>query len=314
MDKLIKEYHKPDERWRIWGINSYEEFIQKFIVIGRFHKNVPSEIKEEYKVVERLLCYSYYHYPLLDEAFSKVTRVFESAIKLRLEKLGIPKKKGFESLYEKIKKIEPYISPTLLAEWKAAKEMRNTFAHPTAGSLKGISHFRGFFQMINIINTVFLDKNNIDQREQALDNLKIESLPFKDGLLKFQTGDKNYLVWSLVPYSQFENKAATKSFWVIHPVLTYFPQTAEELNFSLPIPLRLTNLKITNDTLEALNIASGQIVHATITNNPINVELLKKHKELVASSELMVKQHYLLLMESEMGFELAKFLYEECWE
>ena len=314
MNNLIKEFHEQDERWAIWGINSHEEFIKQFMVIGKFHKSVPFEIIDEFKAVERLLCYSYYYFPLLDEAFSKITRIFESAVKIRMEELGIPSKKGFESLNEKIRKIEPFISPTLLAEWIAAKEKRNSFAHPTAGSLKGIIYYRGLFQMVNIINTVFLDKDKIDQSEQALANLKFESQHLKDGLFKFEAGDKNYLVWSLVPYSCFETSKISKSFWVIHPVLTYFPQKVEKLNFSLPIPLRLTNIKITNDSFEALNIASGQIVRVTRTINPINLELLNKHKELVASSELIVRKHYWQLMESEMGFELAKFLYEECWE
>jgi len=313
MDKLIEEYHRPDERWGLWGINSYDEFIQKFMVIGKFHKGIPPEIIEEYKVVERLLCYSYYHFPLLDEAFSKVTRIFEAAVKLRMEELEIPAKKGYESLYDKIKKIEPFISTTLFEEWIAAKEQRNTFAHPTAGSLKGIIHFRGLFQMVNIINTVFLDKNKIDESEGLLSNLKNESDHFRDGLFKFKFGDKNYLIWSLVPYSCFETQSILKSFWVVNPVLTYFPQTLEKLDFSFPIALRLANLKITKDSFEAENLASGQKVYATLTNDPRNLDLLKRHKELVESSELIVRKHYELRMRFEMGCELTKFLYDECW-
>jgi hypothetical protein len=313
MGNLIHQYHIPDRIWKIWNANSHEDFIKNFMVIGKFHDKVPDKIINDYKIVERLLCYSYYHYPLLDEAFSKATRIFESAIKLRLKELGIPDPPKFESLEKKIKKIEPFTSPTVLIEWNKARDIRNAFAHPEAGSLMGIIVLRGFYQMVNIINTVFLDKNVIEENEQLLNNLKAESLHLKEGLFKFQYQGKNILVWSIIPYSFFKTRNIDKSFWVFHPVFTYFPQTTDKLDFSLPICLRLCNLEISEISIKATILKSGEKIEATKTDNPINIDQLKKHKDLIASSEMTVKDLYWHHLESEVTFEVVKFLYDECW-
>ena len=313
MENLIQQYHIPDRIWKIWKADSYEDFIKNFMVTGKFHGKVPEKIINDYKIVERLLCYSYYHYPLLDEAFSKATRIFESAIKLRLKELDIPEPPKFESLEKKIKKIEPFTSPVVLAEWNKARDIRNAFAHPEAGSLMGIIVLRGFYQMVNIINTIFLDKTIIEENEQLLNNLKAEASHLKEGLFKLQYNGKNYLVWSIIPYSFYRVGHLDKSFWVFHPVFTDFPQTTDKLDFSLPICLRLSNLEISVTGIKGTILDSGQKIEVTLTDNPINLNLLKKHKDIIASSEITVKDIYLHHLESEVTFEVVKFLYYECW-
>ena len=89
MNELIEIFHKPDSRWTIWGADTYDAFIKLFMIYGKFHKDVPKKIVDDFQIVERLICYSYYYYPLIDEAFSKSTRVFESAVRLKLADLGL---------------------------------------------------------------------------------------------------------------------------------------------------------------------------------------------------------------------------------
>jgi hypothetical protein len=313
MNDLIQKYHTPDQRWNLWNANNYEEFIKTFMVIGKFHDKVPPVIKDEYKIVERLICYSYYHYPLLDEAFSKATRIFESAIKNRLDELGIPVK-GLVTLEKKIKKIEPFTSSAVFDEWNKARKIRNYFAHPEAGKYLGITVARGFYQMVNILNLIFLDKKEIEENEHLGDQLKEKAIHFKQGLFILHFGDKKILIWSFIPYSFFRTKNAEKSFWVFHPVLTYFPQTIEKLNFSLPLYLNLKNLNISTDHFEATILGSGQKIIITPTNNPLDINQLIKHNEIILSSEYKVKEIFWHLLETEMSFELTKFLYSECWE
>lgn len=313
MNDLIQQYHTPDKRWTIWNANNYERFIKTFMVTGKFHDKVPSVLVDEYKVVERLLCYSYYHYPLLDEAFFKATRIFESAIKLRQKELGLPMKE-FESLEKRIKKIEPFTSPTVFQDWEKVRMIRNYFAHPEAGKLTGITVVRGFYQMVNIINLIFLDKLEIEENEHLLDNLKSKAIHFKQGLFILQFADKKYLIWSLLPYSLFRTKKAEKSFWVFHPVLRYFPQTVEKLDFSFPLYLNLKDISISNDSFEATILDLGQKITITTTDNPINQEQLKKHNEIILSSDYQVKEIYWNYLEAELSFALTKFLYSECWK
>lgn len=89
-------YLQPDIIWRSFGVTSDTDFIDKFVLKGIFHSLVPVIIVEDYKLVERLLFYNYFNYPLLDEAFSKSTRIFEASVTLKLEIVGLKKKKDLK--------------------------------------------------------------------------------------------------------------------------------------------------------------------------------------------------------------------------
>ncbi len=98
MTDSFNYFHTPDPIWETWGINTHEQFLDDFIVKGKFHTNVPESVVKEYEIVERLFCYSYYSYQLIDETFSKVTRIFEGAVNLRLDELNIKRENTRMSL------------------------------------------------------------------------------------------------------------------------------------------------------------------------------------------------------------------------
>jgi hypothetical protein len=314
MKNIIEEFHQADPIWSIWKSSDFKEYEKKFLIRGKFHRNVPEEIIKEYKTVERLLCYAYYHYPLLDEAFSKATRIFEASINKRIEQLSLNIPNGYVSLEKKIKKIKPFTSAALLDEWTKARKARNIFAHPEAGRVFGITITRSFYQMINIINTIFLDKEVIDENENKLENLKKEAEHLKNGLYKLNLNGKNILIWSIIPYSYFEVNKIEKSFWVFHPVFTYFPQTTQKLDFSLPIYLNLKDVTIHENGFSDLNLENNENIEAETTDNILNVEAYKKHNDIVYSSDNDVKQLYFIHLETELTYAVVKFLYSECWK
>lgn len=231
----MNKYLDPDPRWKALGIISQDEFNNKIIVEGKFHNKVPPKIVEDYIVVERLLFYSYYYYPLLDEAFSKATRIFESGISQRINDLGLNSKDKFLNLDQKIKKLSPHTSSEIIKEWGKTKGIRNYFAHPKSGNVMGISIHRAFLQMVNIINTIFLDLKIVQANELYLENLRIESKHFSENLLTFDAENKKILIWSIIPYSCFEINGILKSFWVFHPVGKTFPQNLQNFIFTKPI-------------------------------------------------------------------------------
>jgi hypothetical protein len=313
---LIKDFHTPDKRWGIWNIRAHEDFVKNFMVSGKFHGKVPPQIVEEYNIVERLICYSYYHYPLIDEAFAKATRIFEIAVNLKLKELNIPKTKGYEPLNSKIKKIASYTSPSLITEWEKARKVRNIFAHPEPGKLAGIIVVRGFYQMVNILNLMFIDKIEIEENENLLDDLKRKAEPLKKGLfiLDIENNPNKYLIWSVIPYSLFKINNIEKSFWVFHPVFKNFPQTTEELVFDQPFYLNLKDVIITDYSLVGRTTNTKKEVKVIPTLDQNHVALLKKHNKIVLSSQIEVKQNYWTYLETEISFELVKFLYNECWQ
>jgi hypothetical protein len=313
MNNQLEEFHTPDSMWEVWNINSHKDFIDKYMVKGKFHSNVPDEIQKEFEVVERLLCYSYYSYPLIDEAFSKATRTFEAAVKKRLEVLDISIKKNASSLNQMLEKLEQHTSPQLITEWHKARRVRNIFAHPNPGQLFGITVFRSFIQMVNILNTLFLDKKQVEKNEALLAKLKQETSSYNNGLYKLEIDDKAFLVWSIIPHYAFKTKNGLKSFWVFHPVLTYFPQTSDKLDFSLPICLRLEKVKYSKNKIVAINLKDNKTIKVSLTDKIENKNALAKHKTLLGSCDIEVRKMYWHFLDTELANEIVKFIYHECW-
>lgn len=132
--------------------------MDKIFLSGRFHSGVPEQIVNDYEKVERVLCYAYYHYPLLDEAYSIATRIFEAAIKIRLKELNLPEG---DVLKKKINRLEEHSTQQLVKNWHFIREVRNHFAHPNPGSLMGITLVKGFTRIVNILNSIFLSRDDI---------------------------------------------------------------------------------------------------------------------------------------------------------
>uniref|UniRef100_UPI00109D765C hypothetical protein n=1 Tax=Candidatus Ulvibacter alkanivorans TaxID=2267620 RepID=UPI00109D765C len=277
VNKEISEYLKPVAIWDVFGISTQQEFVEKFVTKGIFHKNVPEKIVNDYHTVERLQFYSYYHYPLIDEAFGKSTRIFEASIDLKISELDIAKK-GFESLNSKIKRLEAFTSGELHKKWLHAKEMRNMFAHHKAGRLMGIVLLNAFKHNINMINSVFLGKKEIIRRSVSLENLKENAIMLNKGLFVLKYKSKRFLIWSLIPYSTSGFENGQMSFWVMHPV--YGEKAIKDLNdIPSPFMFNLENVLIENGNLSANVIETNEEILVKPTSNPKDIELYKLHQE-----------------------------------
>jgi hypothetical protein len=307
----ILEFLKPDF-WDIFGIKSQEDFINKFISKGKFHKNVPKKIQNDYKIVERLLFYSYYNYPIIDEAFGKSTRIFEASIDLKIEELKI-EKKGFESLNSKIKRLEKYSSDELYKEWLRSKDLRNTFAHHKAGRLMGIVLINAFKHNINMINSVFLTKNEILEKENSLESIKQKSNHLKKGLFIMEYKGKSFLIWSMIAYNSVIKNGIEKSFWVFHPV--YGKSTIQKVSdFPNPFLLNLKDLKIDINGLTAEIIETNEIIKISKTENSLNKEIYNEHQKQMINIDLTLKQNYWFYLESELKKGVSNFMYNYTWE
>lgn len=311
METIIKQYHTPESIWKGFNVNTHEEFMQTFFRKGKFHKNVPDQIREDYGKVERVFCYAYYHYPLIDEAFSIATRIFEAAITIRLEELKLSNTGRLE---KKIARLEEFSSPQLLDQWNHTRKIRNYFAHPNPGSLMGITLIRGFAQLINILNTVFLSREEIVEDESKLEELKTEAEYLKDGLYVLIDSGKPYLIYSAIPYSYAEFNTVEKTFWAFHPVLIDFPQTMENLAFSNPIFKSLHSISISKEGLQEKEVGTNKQISLSPTDDPNNIEAYQRYRDLFSSAEEMVKISFNTHIKMEINYSVVNFLYNEAWE
>lgn len=308
----ISEYLQPDTIWEVFGIKSQEEFIHKFVTKGKFHKNVPEIIRKDYKLVEQLQFYSYYSCPLIDEAFGKSTRIFEASIDLKIADLGI-EKKGFESLNSKIKRLEKYSSNELHKQWLKSKELRNIFAHHKAGRLMGITLFKAFKHINNMINSVFLQKKEIIEKENSFKKIATESEHLKKGLYIMEYNSNRYLIWSMIPYTSSNRDGIEKSFWVFHPVYGQ-KQIKKVSDFPNPFKLNLKNLKINKNGLSASVIETNETITITETKVKENIDKYKLHNEQMINLNLDLKEKYWIVLESELNKGVTEFIYNHTWE
>lgn len=311
-EERISEYLKPEEFWDIYGITSQKGFIEKIVTKGKFHKNVPKEIQSDYEIVERLLFYSYYKYSLIDEAFGKSTRIFEASIDLKIRMLDIEKKE-FESLASKIKRLEKHSSGELFKQWMHSKNLRNTFAHHKAGRLMGITLINAFHYNINMINSVFLSKKEIFEKENSLKKIKERSNHLNKGLFIMKYKDKSFLIWSMIPYTSTIKNKIEKSFWVFHPVYNK-KQIREISDFPDPFMLNLKNLRINEKGLEASIIDTNEEIEIISTNKTENLEKYNYHLKQMLEVELSLKEAYWIYLENRLNTGVSNFIYNFNWE
>lgn len=305
----MKNFLEPDTTWESLGISSQEDFVKKFVTVGKFHKNVPEEIVLDYEIVERLQFYSYYKYALVDEAFARATKIFEAGVNLKISGLKLEKEKGFESLNSKLKKLEKFSSSELIRQWNHCREIRNIFAHHEVNRQFGSTLLSSFTYIINMINTLFLEKNEIFDKEKALSDLQNKTINFEKGLFIMKFMGKPLLVWSCIPYTISINSKENRSLWCFHPV--YKNNELKELkDFMPPIIVALEKIYIEGDTFKAKCIDTSEYIEVQstcVTENIIQYEIYNQTK---LNANLELKQLYWKILEMKIGNEVSRFLYQ----
>lgn len=188
---MTLKYHVPDSTWEAWDCDTFEKYLDKFLVQGKFHKNVPEDIVKSYKLVEHLIAHAWYCYPAMDDAFSKALLIVEMGVKMRCLQLGLPvtKKKinggVFESrlsdLISEIKKAEPDKNIDVLLNW--ARLNRNNMAHSSNYSF-GVGAMVNFHAIVSALNLLFLSNNTV--KEQITESQRVQEIlndNFGNGLI-----------------------------------------------------------------------------------------------------------------------------------
>lgn len=284
----------------------------KFFVKGKFHKKVPAEIVKEFTTVEKLIEFGYYHYPFLDEAYSKSLRIFESAVKLRLEHLGV-EHKGFESLAKLIKKLKPYASEVFYNWWNGTRELRNEVVHGKAGTLLGITVPNKIPLMVNAINSIFLEKEYFDLIDSEFTRLNevFKMLLGKPMALTFENG--RLLVRDIFLGFIFQKNGVTHSLWTFYPVLNSFPKSFQEAHQCNPIFLRLKNIDITEIKLTGSKMDSNERISVSITKQPNDIKAFEIHNQIMDDCNEDIKAYYFGILKAKAKQEVTKFMFEECW-
>lgn len=163
----MNKYFVSDDRWAIvCSIQSRSEFINKYVVEGAFHSDVPMDVKDAFETIEYLQAHAYYSWQLYDEAFNKSLRVLEIAIKQKANQMKIPlinkQKNGKvwdKSLGALIDEIcEKPQHQIFYDDLCRLRDLRNIQMHPDHYSFMGatgrIKH--NILLVVNLINMLFI--------------------------------------------------------------------------------------------------------------------------------------------------------------
>ena len=177
--KPIKSNYIPDWTWDSFGIKSKSDFHRVFVIPKNTHSEVPEKITKELAIAEQLQSLSYFHYPLYGDAFSRLTRIFEMAVKSKAAQLNIETKN--KRLFDLINSISIDYSEHYKFRLDWARKMRNMNAHPEVGTIYGMILKLPLIRLTNIINDIFRTKEFFIREEKVLKIAQVNTKHLKKG-------------------------------------------------------------------------------------------------------------------------------------
>ncbi len=262
---------EKDKRWVIYeeDTNTIEDFEKTILPDLFFKKDVSEDVKKIFRVIYKLLVFSYYEYEFLDIAMAKVLVSFELALKIRYEEITgkkwDSKKKPLDQLinwFHKETYFEVY-NPALL---KQLRKARNHFSHPNRHEIAGIVGFHLIQNPVDLINDLYEDPILRKSRFQLREEMEITLNKILEYGAIVKAKDLEMLIWKMVVV--FVNNKADKPIYYV----VAFP-IDQELEYSGAQPIKMEFDSFTVDE-NHININDGKELLCTITSN-----LMKAHDQ-----------------------------------
>ncbi len=303
IEKKVLPYHEPDSIWLSFqGITDFESFITTLVMAAQFHQNVPEAVTKSYRVAEHLMAYSWYHYPVIDEALVKLLRTMELAIKLRCEQLGIPlhildskgtnRKKNLNSLIDELKKIEPDKDIAGILHW--LRGVRNYLMHPDRETLFGTIALNHIRQCLIMYNALFLSndvfRRNKDKSEEMQSVLKNVS---RNLCVLEHTGFR-YIVYEADVIEAYEINNKWFFLFAAKAVPNNFSIMLANDCYPTPIVYTLMDVEISDNKISGKVMACGEPFILLTNTHSQNVETFKSFEEV--KKQMTEHQEYLFQM------------------
>ncbi|MDQ8051916.1 MAG: hypothetical protein REI78_02770 [Pedobacter sp.] len=262
----MEEWLRADPTWRALGFASRKAFLGRFLVRARFCPGVPKDVRDAYHTVERMMAYSYYHYPLYDEACRRVLGIFEMAVTIRavqlLESKGheVPPNRKF-TLNAKIELIsaEP-IYAYFRSQLHLIRDFRNSLSHPTDHSFMGGMNLRPIIAIVNVINFIFLDMAQVGINQRRSRELSALFGPFTDGPVVIEAWGKRIVTDGFGFDAMLEIGGSEVCLCWFSVVSELTLSRLKDSVFEEPVVLRLEDLRFLDGKLEARERGTGDLI------------------------------------------------------
>lgn len=300
IDQSQKNYHEPDRIWTIFqDVTDFESFVDKFVVAGQFHKDVPFDVVKSYGIAEHILAHSWYHYPAIDEALVKLLRTMELAVKLRCEQLGITlniqdnkgnlRKKVLNTLINELNTFEPNKNIVPILHW--LRENRNYLMHPERETLFGTVGLIQIRQCLIIFNTLFIpDKTFLDSKTE-LERITTQFKEFKDGLFVLEHDGFRYIVHQAEIIEVYSVNGNWYYLFVAHAIPNNFNELIENAYLPKPLIYTVKDIKITAGQINGIVLDYGKSFNLSQNQHPQNVQI---YKNFIQYTEKMPKDQQVM--------------------
>lgn len=317
------DWYEPVDIWDVFGVNSREEFVARYVVEGKFHKNVPEDISTSFITVSYLLAHSYYHIPMFDEALSKALLIMEMAVKLKAKELGIdlklpPNKKGVvfdKKLWKLIDEIclneeLSFLKP----DFDRARNIRNNKMHPERHSFAGAMSFADVNAQlfVNVINMLFMTKEQLAKMHTKIEELETELLFFQKGLHVLQFQDQKILIdgFHAFKYREFEDNKLLLLY--INPLTTKVHEQFVERKYPEPLIITFTDFRIKEDSIEGEDLG-GKPIRIYIDDKEQNLKTYYDYNMALSKVSESDVNLFTNWNSSKALWEMEKIIYENCW-
>lgn len=316
------DYYQPDIRWEmLYQISCRQGFEERFVVKGKFHNPVPDDIRNDFEIAERLMAYSYYCYPMYDEALKKLLGMTEMAVKLRCKQLDISleykdgkgevKSRILSQLIDLLLQKEK--NKPLKAELTKARRIRNIFAHPDRHSFFGGMVYHSITQVINTINFIFIEDLVCKDAKTHFDELRELSRIFEHGNFILDYNGNSYLAYGGKCLEVHQKGDNWIGLWVFYPVITNIMEQVEEHRYAPPFYMALKHVEIENNSITGIDIESNSKIKFYSTEKPANLEILATFRRQLKECQKANIEMYLHWIEEEMGKKLVHHRYNYYW-
>lgn len=317
------KWFEADTRWELFNMKSREDFINNYVVTGKFHNAVPKDIVTAFETVSYLMAHSYYHWPMMDEAMTKALLVMEMAVKIKAKKdniaLETPPNKSGKTFQKKLVTLIDEVCDVnhldfLKLDFNRARNLRNSRMHPEQHSYMGAlgKPTGNMMLFMNIINFLFLEKAAIEKLKARRQELKEELQLFQNGNFVLEYNKTKILI-DIVHYHKYVTFGDKELLMLlVNPVLNNAFQYITEQKFDDPIVIALKEFKINGLTLEGRDLNGGMVKIETTYKEENMLKFLKYNEELKKVSDHDISV-YNTFCSGKALWEMEKLIYENCW-
>lgn len=285
MSELRKYELESDGRMAAFvGCSTYSNFLDEMVPDYWFKKDVPDDVKKSFRVIKKLLEFSYFEYEFCDVAALKSGLSLEMALKIRYQELS------GESWVKKVKG-EPARNLSNLMNWfcerhyfevtneqylKHIRWMRNYWAHPERHSFIGPMNIDWVRNSIDFINDIYEDPNLRYARFQIRDGISSKLQAIVRNGAHFISSNMNEVIYD-AQILFIDNK--------VSPVLHYFAFYPTDVDHGDNSIRKKFILSITEDfkfsdnlkELTIMNFDSGKpLIVKALSNNDEHIKVYDK--------------------------------------